>query len=358
MESFIAGSAWQSCTWLGLACLVSLTGSLLALRDRTGGLLRSGGETKGALAGHAAGGLPSGAAPLWQSAVLFALTGLAVVLICFEAFYPTLGLHFPLPPLLEGWALQGMAGSMATLIAVRRSRNIRNVALAGALLSGGTSCMLFIGMSGLAAPAPLAYDLRGILLAMGGSGTLAAIGVWHAGGYWQGDVARGWKPYAAAACCIAASLVIVVSGSLASILSFSDWSNEIDMPGGFAFQPIVVVFISETAVTALLAVVGEAIDRRAASLINRETERLRELTESTFEALVIHRGGIVLDANQVFCNLVGKRLSAIKGEPFATLLSGGGGLSGGPGGVEAGTADAAATADALRPGLGISRIQL
>jgi diguanylate cyclase (GGDEF)-like protein/PAS domain S-box-containing protein len=174
--------------------------------------------------------------------------------------------------------------------------------------------MLFVSMSGLAAPAPLGYDLRGILVAMAGSGTLAAIGFWQAG-------ARGtWKERLAAAGLIATSLVLLASGSLASILSFSDWSQAIESPGGIAFQPIVVVFVCEAGVTTALGLIGAAIDRRAASLIDRENERLRELADSTFEALVIHRDGIVMDANRVFCSLVGMRLSAVKGERFATFL--------------------------------------
>ena len=74
-----------------------------------------------------------------------------------------------------------------------------------------------------------------------------------------------------------------------------------------AFRPIVVVFICETVVTALLGLVGAAIDRRAATLIDHESERLREFTESTFEALVIHRDTIVLDANRVFCSCWARR---------------------------------------------------
>ena len=53
-----------------------------------------------------------------------------------------------------------------------------------------------------------------------------------------------------------------------------------------------------------------------------ENERLRELADSTFEPLAIHRDGLVLDANRVFCSLVGRPLSAVRGERFATFLGG------------------------------------
>jgi diguanylate cyclase (GGDEF)-like protein/PAS domain S-box-containing protein len=51
-----------------------------------------------------------------------------------------------------------------------------------------------------------------------------------------------------------------------------------------------------------------------------DSERLRQLTESTFEALLIHRGGETLDANSAFCELIGRPLSAIKGLPIETFL--------------------------------------
>ncbi len=310
MDELLAGATWHSAVWLLIAGLISLGGSLLALRGRASG------KPARLVVAPSAWALAS-----WWRAVPLALTSAAVFLACFEVFYQHLGLHFPIVSVAEGWTLQAIAAAFATLIAARGTRNIRNVALSGALLSGGTSCMLFIIMSGLAAPAPLGYDLRGIVIAMAASGTLAAIGFWLAGGYWQDEIQAGWKQHLTAGAFIAASLILVCGGSLASILTFSDWSLQIETPHGFAFQPIVVVFVSESAVTAVLGLIGAAIDHRAASLIDRENERLRELAESTFEALVIHRGGIVLDANQVFCSLVGKRLVAVKGERFATFLS-------------------------------------
>jgi PAS domain-containing protein len=218
--------------------------------------------------------------------------------------------------LVQPWLVEGGAATLVAVIAARRTRTIRDGALAGALISGGPSVMTFISMSGLAAPAPLGYDLRGILVSMACTGTLAAIGFWEAG------ADNTWVGHLAAAGLIATSLVLVAGGSLTSILSFSDWGQEIERPGDIASQPIVVVVVCEAGVTAALGLIGAAIDRRAASLIDRENERLRELADSTFEPLAIHRDGLVLDANRVFCSLVGRPLSAVRGERFATFLGG------------------------------------
>ena len=298
MDELLRSMTWYSAGWLAAAGLLTLTGSLLALR-----VLPRNCPVR-----------PMSWPDLGQCALLLVLTGWVSFLACFGALYPHLDLAFPLTAWLQGWAVQVVGAGLAVLMAARGTRNIRNVALSGALLSGGTSCMLFIAMSSLAAPAPLGYDLRGILVAMACSGTLAAIGFWQAGTQGAG------RYRLMAAALIAASLVLVAAGSLASILSFSDWSTEIEAPNGIAFQPIVVVFVSEIAVTACLGLIGAAIDRRAASLIDRENLRLRELADSTFEALVIHRDGRVLDANRVFCSLVGKDLAAVKGGQLADFL--------------------------------------
>jgi diguanylate cyclase (GGDEF)-like protein/PAS domain S-box-containing protein len=303
MSELLAYASWYDATWLAVAGVFSLIGIVLALR-----LMPAPSD---APARQSQAGITQS---FWRCSLVFAFTGWGVFLACFKAFYPHLEPGFPPLALLQSWSVEAVAATLSTLIATRGARNIRNVALAGALLSGGASCMLFLGMSGLAAPAPLGYDLRGILVAMAGSGTLAAAGFWQAG-------TRGtWKEHLTAAGLIASSLVLVASGSLASILSFSDWSQAIERPEGIAFQPIGVVFVCEAGVTTVLTLIGAAIDRRAASLIDRENERLRELADSTFEALVIHRDGIVIDANRVFCHLVGKHLVAVKGERFATFL--------------------------------------
>src|SRR6185312_1566659 len=55
----------------------------------------------------------------------------------------------------------------------------------------------------------------------------------------------------------------------------------------------------------------------AAARAARENARLRQLTESTFEGLLVHRAGQVLDANGAFCALSGLDLDAIKGRPIA-----------------------------------------
>ncbi len=49
-------------------------------------------------------------------------------------------------------------------------------------------------------------------------------------------------------------------------------------------------------------------------------ERLRELSDSTFEGLLIHRDGAVLDANAAFCAMVGLDLNEIQGKPVEAFM--------------------------------------
>jgi hypothetical protein len=284
---------------LAVAGLTSLFGGWLALA-----------MVKLATAARERIGLPR----LLCAGLLLGLTGWIVLLACLKGSFPHLDPRFPLGTLAQARAVQAVGAIAAVLIAARCTRNICNVALAGSLLSGGASCMLFIAMSGLTARAPLAYDLWGILAVIAVSGTLCAIGFWQAGAG-----SGGWNRLLAAPL-IGVGLTMAADASLGSILAFSDWHAQLVRPGAIVFHPLVVVFISETAVTVLLGLIGAAIDRRAVTLINLGNARLRESAESRFEALVIHRDDIVLDANGVFCHLAGAALPAVKGQPLGRLL--------------------------------------
>jgi PAS domain S-box-containing protein len=101
--------------------------------------------------------------------------------------------------------------------------------------------------------------------------------------------------------------------SLASILPFTDWEAASATPGALALRPLTVVFLSEFIAVLALTRVGSVVDRQAAARTVRENDRLRQLTDSTFEGLVVHRAGRVLDANTAFCKLVGLAAASVKG---------------------------------------------
>lgn len=66
--------------------------------------------------------------------------------------------------------------------------------------------------------------------------------------------------------------------------------------------------------------------RENAALRDRE-ERLRVLFEASFEALVLHAGGEIVDANPSFTRLFGYDLDQVRGRPVASLFDARGGFS-------------------------------
>jgi diguanylate cyclase len=82
---------------------------------------------------------------------------------------------------------------------------------------------------------------------------------------------------------------------------------------------------------AVLASIGETKALHEAELRQQEAhehelksafERLREVSESTFEGLLIHRDGVVLDANTAFCEMVGLSLERARSKSVAAFIPG------------------------------------
>ncbi len=256
---------------------------------------------------------------LWAMAIRIAASGLLLAGTAWLLFLLALKLHFPhLDPdiswqtMLRSWAMVA-AGAIAALgITARMRRSIRNVTFAGSVMASSMSCMVFATMSGLAEPSALAYDLASVIATMAAGSTLWAGGLWLHGRPGSSRIIPGLL--------MAASLTLLADASLSCILPFSEWKMAAETPGAIAFRPVTVIFLSELGVTLVLGFAGAGVDRQAAAQVTRENDRLRQLTESTFEALLIHDGGVILDANSTFCEMVGQPLSAIKGQLIKRFL--------------------------------------
>ena len=61
-------------------------------------------------------------------------------------------------------------------------------------------------------------------------------------------------------------------------------------------------------------------DAELATQAERETDRLRQLVNSAMEGILLHREGMVLDANIAFCRLAGLPLSDVRGQSMAALF--------------------------------------
>ena len=244
--------------------------------------------------------------------LLMAATSWLLFTLALKLHFPRLGPDLPVPTMLRAWAIVAAGAIAAQTIARRPHRTVRNVALAGSVMASSVSCMVFASMGDLAAPSALAYDLSDVIEIM-----VASSAIWAAG-LWLLKPSGGRRLLSVSL--MAASLLLLTDASLSCILPFSGWNAVTATPEAIAFQPVTVVFLSELGMTLMLGIAGAGVDRQVAALAMRENSRLRQLGESTFEALLIHGSGIILDANSSFCELVGRPLASLKGLPIETFL--------------------------------------
>ena len=251
------------------------------------------------------------------------LLGVAVWIVLFlswKGFFPFVDAAMPKSAVAASFAL-AIAGATATLaIAVHGESGTRNTVLAGSILAATVSCMLFVTMSAIASPLVMGYDLIEVLLSMIGCTLLCSLGLHRVRG------ASTRMQMLLPGVLVAVAIPVLNLASLSSILPFTEWEMASATPGALALQPLTVVFLSEFAAVLALTRAGAQVDRRTAARTRQENERLRQLTDSTFEGLLVHRDGIVLDANVAFCAMAGLTLEAVTGRPvgdFAAALRAG-----------------------------------
>jgi Amt family ammonium transporter len=63
-----------------------------------------------------------------------------------------------------------------------------------------------------------------------------------------------------------------------------------------------------------------AVRARSEEELRAGSERLRRLTDASFEAIVIHRDGRILEVNRAFVDLFGRSLGAVAGKPVLGLF--------------------------------------
>lgn len=259
----------------------------------------------------------TGAKPLrvlWSVAAALALTAAMG-----GTFLLLLGWSFPnlAKPLLFGSTVRALGfaagGSLLAVgVAFHGGRSVRNVLLAGSALSAGVSCMVFAIMGTLAEPFTLAYHLGVALGGMLGGSLLASRGLWRVRGAGRVRVSD--------AALVGLAVIVSALGALSSILPVSEWSATLSAQEIFALRPLTVVCAWELLVTLCLALAGTMNDLGRAARMAAENNRLRQLSDSTFEALLVHRKGVILDANAAFCGMVGRPLEAVRGVEVARFV--------------------------------------
>jgi PAS domain S-box-containing protein len=238
----------------------------------------------------------------------------AVLYLSWRGFFPFVDAAMPVSAVAASAAL-AMIGATATLaISVHGDPGTRNTVLAGSILAATGSCMLFVTMSAIAAPLVLGYDLTEVLASMICITLMCSVGLHHI------RRATTRRQILLPGILIAIAIPVLNIASLSAILPFTDWETASATPGALALQPLTVVFLSEFVAVLALTRAGAQVDRQTAARTRQENERLRQLTDSTFEGLLVHRDGVVLDANTAFCAMAGLSLAAVKGQPVKDFV--------------------------------------
>lgn len=244
------------------------------------------------------------------------LAGLGLFAFCATTLssFPQIDVSPDVRTLVAFLAVAAATGTGTVLIVAFARRSARNALLAGSLISSGFSCAMFLGLSGLAAPFALSYDLTAVLVVMAVGSFLASYAIWE-------GVRPGRYLSRLYAALLGTGAVTVLSfGSVSSVLSFGDWMNAVAMPDDITSAPIMVIGAAEAGIVLVLSLVGSLIDNRTAARDQQEADRLHQLADATFEAIVIHRDGLVLDGNANLTRLLDTTLFGLQGRELSRFL--------------------------------------
>ena len=258
------------------------------------------------------------------SGIILGGTLWAVLLLSWKGYFPHVPATPPLPAILSSLVLAIAGGCAAAAILTHGDPGTRNTLLAGSILAASASCMLFVTMSALATPLTLGNDLVAVLLSTLGCTLMCSFGLHRirmAPSRWR-MVGPGLL--------IAASFPILDIASFAAMLPFAEWETAAATPGALASRPLTLVFLSELAAILALTRAGAVVDRQTMARTGPEHGRLRQLAESMFEGLVVHRGGRIVDANSAFCALTGLKRDKIPGRKVADFAAFSDANAGGP----------------------------
>jgi diguanylate cyclase (GGDEF)-like protein/PAS domain S-box-containing protein len=95
-----------------------------------------------------------------------------------------------------------------------------------------------------------------------------------------------------------------------------------DSPGGLVASGNLALATAAVALfLLLLSLAGAVVDAHLAGRAVAEATRLRQLSDSTFEGLLIHRDRTILDANVAFCGMTRLSLAQVRGQPLARFVT-------------------------------------
>ncbi|MBV9734267.1 MAG: EAL domain-containing protein [Acidisphaera sp.] len=200
-----------------------------------------------------------------------------------------------------------IAGAMlALLIFGARPGRAWPVAAGGVVLGGAVAGMHFLGMGAMRLPGTILFNPLLVAASVVSAMALSVLGLSRSDGEAKlADRLLGAVTLTLAVCTLhftAMAAVTVLPGTLPA-------RHEDVISAG----PLAITVATASLAILMLSLFGALVDQHLATRVAREGKRLRQLTASTFEGLVIHREGIVLDVNEAFCRMVGQAPDAVRG---------------------------------------------
>ncbi|WP_207456633.1 EAL domain-containing protein [Azospirillum sp. SYSU D00513] len=206
-------------------------------------------------------------------------------------------------------------------VAIGRGAGMRGAALGGGIVGAVTGAMHYTGMAALQAPADHLHDARFIAASL-------AIGIL----FGAAAMAVSLRRTSLRARALGAMLLVAAICGLhfTGMTAVTLVPNPLATPSGQAMAPewLAVAVAAIATLIMGLGLVGSILDQRLADRASRETarlrsseERFRQLADATFEGIVIHRDGRVLDVNRAMTELLGRSPEQVIGRHLAEFVA-------------------------------------
>jgi diguanylate cyclase (GGDEF)-like protein len=212
--------------------------------------------------------------------------------------------------------LVAMVGSMVAFCLAHRTRCALTTRLAAGLIAGGTiGAMHYLGMAAVRVPGTLLWNHTLVV-----GSFLVAMPLAVAAFLLFDRLANLRLRFAAAALLVLAICSLHFTGMAALTLLPTGGPSVVQvasdpLPLGTAIAAISLLIL-------LMSQLGSIVDRRFSDQVARDSRRFRKLADATHEAVLIHANGLVLDANEALCRLLGRPAREIVARPLSDFFQG------------------------------------
>jgi diguanylate cyclase len=222
------------------------------------------------------------------------------------AYSPSLPIAYAVAETLFSALVAIVGACLALFVFMGHPYRATNVLLGGVLLGATIGGMHYTGMAALRLPGTVEFQPTYVLASVLAGGVLATLGLATPGALTS--VRRRVLG--------ALLLLLAIVG-----LHFTAMAAVVLVPGPAdsapttLLAPTTLAMLTATVSLAILSLslLGSIVDQHLATRTAREARRLRHLVNAAFEGILIHRNGIVIDANDALAKLVRRPVSEVIG---------------------------------------------